>query len=538
MNDSSFSRLLWLAAAVVACACVGYVLFTGNVWEDYLITFRFSRHFARGDGLVYIPGERVHGFTSFFNVMIPAVADWLYGGESIMPALTVYRTACIAALTAAVATLGLAMRRDPTIPAAAIMVLAVAMAVDLKTVAYAGNGQETAFVWLFAAIGILAIERGIVAHWLLFGLSATGLMYTRPDGFVFAAILGLAGLVIPVNRENPRRSVTAGFVPLVKAAGVCVACYAPWLAWVWRYYGTPVPHTVIAKVNAYGDVHAARSPLEWSVAWAGHTLQDATSVYAPIYFNPADWPAWTPTLCHLLVGLSIAPLLMPAAPGLARRSALAFLLGLAYLGAIHTRIGLLFPWYTTFTALAGTVSIATAGCWLVQRCADRTWARVVVAATLLGVGVGMAVLSYHGWRQLALQQQEIEWGVRAKVGRWLAEHAGENDRVLLEPIGYIGFFSNAKLYDYPGLVSPAVVDARRRGHRSIPEVAAFLRPEWLVLRRNELADASRHPELRKTYDVVQQFQASPRLRDSVIAGGCQGSGWLAFDAEYTILKRR
>ena len=161
MTAPPSSRLIGLAAAAVACVCIAYVFFTGNVWEDYLITFRFSRNFARGNGLVYIPGERVHGFTSFFNVMIPAVADWLYGGESIMPALTVYRTACIAALTAAVATLGLARRRDPTIPAAAIVVLAVAMAVDLKTVAYAGNGQETAFVWLFAAIGILAIERGI-----------------------------------------------------------------------------------------------------------------------------------------------------------------------------------------------------------------------------------------------------------------------------------------------------------------------------------------------------------------------------------------
>ena len=86
---------------------------------------------------------------------------------------------------------------------------------------------------------------------------------------------------------------------------------------------------------------------------------------------------------------------------------------------------------------------------------------MVVAATLLSVGVGMAVLSYHGWRQLALQQQEIEWGVRAKVGRWLAEHAGENDRVLLEPIDYIGFFSNSRPRHGCATVSlPEVAGAR------------------------------------------------------------------------------
>ena len=49
------------------------MLVTGHVWEDFLITFRFSKNLVEGNGLVFNPGERVQGFTSALNVMVPAI---------------------------------------------------------------------------------------------------------------------------------------------------------------------------------------------------------------------------------------------------------------------------------------------------------------------------------------------------------------------------------------------------------------------------------------------------------------------------------
>ena len=39
---------------------LGYALYTGEVWEDFFITFRYSRNLALGNGLVFQPGERVY----------------------------------------------------------------------------------------------------------------------------------------------------------------------------------------------------------------------------------------------------------------------------------------------------------------------------------------------------------------------------------------------------------------------------------------------------------------------------------------------
>lgn len=423
--------VLW-TGLVVAAATIGYTAFTGHIWEDYLITFRSSRNWARGDGLVYLVGERIHGFTSFLNVMIPAVADWLYGGESIMPALTVYRGACIGGLIVAVIVLGGLLRRDPAVPPWAAWVLPLVVVADFKTVAYACNGQETAFVWLFTALAMWFLRSGPAAGWQGFGLAAAGLMYSRPDGFVFAGILGIATTLL-------QRVERADILALCKAALLATACYAPWMMWVWWYYGTPVPHTIVAKAGAYGEVADGAAVGNAAIRSIAVALRDATEVFAPIYANDADWPGWMRPLCLVLAGASVLPLFLPNSPLVARRAALSFVLAVAYLGVIHVRIGILFPWYTTFAALTGMVSLVSLASWAVARRHSLLNAAPIAAVAMLLL-VGMALLSFHGWRQIALQQREIEWGVRAKIGRWLASHAAPGERVLLEPIGYIGFF--------------------------------------------------------------------------------------------------
>jgi len=68
---------------------------------------------------------------------------------------------------------------------------------------------------------------------------------------------------------------------------------------------------------------------------------------------------------------------------------------------------------------------------------------------------------------------------------------------LLEPNGYIGYFSGLKTYDAPGLSSREVVELERR-YGGLPwgSLATELRPEWLVLRQSEIAAiAQTHPHL-------------------------------------------
>src|SRR5947209_11944763 len=77
-----------LGFALVAVAlAIAYALATQHVWEDYFITFQHSRNLAEGRGLVYTPGERVHGFTSPMGVLLPALCYLATGRGSDVPAL-------------------------------------------------------------------------------------------------------------------------------------------------------------------------------------------------------------------------------------------------------------------------------------------------------------------------------------------------------------------------------------------------------------------------------------------------------------------
>src|SRR5206468_10791663 len=84
---------------------------------------------------------------------------------------------------------------------------------------------------------VRGIERHAAAAWLCLG----ALLWTRPDGFVIAVSLAVAALAFPTA---PRRSIA---IALLRAGVVAAVVYLPWLLWASWYYGSPVPHTIIAK---------------------------------------------------------------------------------------------------------------------------------------------------------------------------------------------------------------------------------------------------------------------------------------------------
>lgn len=109
------------------------------------------------------------------------------------------------------------------------------------------------------------------------------------------------------------------------------------------------------------------------------------------------------------------------------------------------------------------------------------------------------------------------------------------DRVFLEPIGYIGYFSGARLLDYPGLVSPAVVDARREFDLGFYELIDHLHPEWIVLRPHEYQNFENRCTTKNDYEVATVFDARDDLRE---LGSLPGIGYLYSDATFFVLKRR
>ena len=154
---------------------------------------------------------------------------------------------------------------------------------------------------------------------------------------------------------------------------------------------------------------------------------------------------------------------------------------------------------------------------------------------------GALTITVLAAQQLELQQTIIEHGQRREIGRWLRSHSTPADTVFLEPLGYIGFYSNLKMLDYPGLSSPEVVAARRRASARDypgcwPALIIDLSPTWLVLRSYEAEAINQHtPELLRTvYSLAQTFD----VRDQVNAiERIQGRGYLLNDAHFEVYRR-
>jgi hypothetical protein len=173
-----------------------------------------------------------------------------------------------------------------------------------------------------------------------------------------------------------------------------------------------------------------------------------------------------------------------------RAVSLAAFLGHFYLSVVSP---LLWPWYVppvtlmTIYVLAQITQQATDG----LRAGKGGYARFAARAIPLCIGLLLAASSSltlcaaYGTR---LQQKIIEQDNTVKIGHWLRQHASSpRDTVFLERLGYIGYYSQLKMYDWPGLSSPEVVAARRALQTDdFATLITFLKPDWLVLRPREI----------------------------------------------------
>jgi len=539
MNDSA-QRLPFAVGGIAAVACLGFAAVTGHMWEDYFITFRASLNLASGHGLVFQPGERVHTFTSPLGTLLPALFA-LGGGEDVaVRALWLFRCVSAAALGGA---LGLAARVQQRAGLAplAIGAAGVAWSIDPKTVDFSINGMESALLILFIVLTWRAFATG--AQVLPCALALAGLQWTRPDGCVFFGVLGLGwlafgGAAAPGLRDR--------ILLLIRAVALGIALYLPWLLFAWWYYGSPIPHTVMAKISH----HAPGELLPALILYPGRLLFGHVAlhdVFMPTYFFFGGWP---PALAWIARFLAVVPALAwlwPRVPPAGRVASTAFFLGGFYVEYIPRSpwyypgwqaLGFLAWAYVLHAACRGAVSRPARDPELLVRAdvrPDKTLSTLarVTAGVLVTVQAGLFVATAV---QMRAQQAVIENGHRTQIGRWLRAEAGPADRVYLEPLGYIGFFSGLKMLDYPGLSSPEVVAARRAGHSTHARVIAALRPEWLVLRPDQVQSIQTEaPQLlSQEYRLARLFDARAAV-DAITF--LPGRGYLEFDALYLVFRR-
>ncbi len=534
---SPFRIRLFLLVMLVA---LGWAAFTQHVWEDYFITYRASKNLATGQGLTFTAGERVHTFTSPLGVLLPAFASLLTGNSSDVAALWIFRVMAAAALAGAVSLVVAAVRQGAWAGGRAAGLVAALLLTDAKIIDFTINGMETPFLLLFMAWTIWALFTAPAREWMHHGLAWAGLMWTRPDAFVYIGALAVAALVFrPVTGPWGKRWATLGL--FFRAGLLTSVLYAPWLLWAWQYYGTPLPHTIIAK----GLFLPKATPgllLEWLTTFPGKMWTDPSilaGTFMPAYSYNTGWPVAASKVSAALALVAMLLWLVPKVRWEIRVASFAALTGQFYL---HSFVGFPIPWYLPAVAFLSLIALSLT---LAQVAGSTDWRGWRLGAGLTAglFVVATATLALNTAWQLRCQQAIIEEGQRRPIGEWLkTQSASPQDTVFLEPLGYIGFYSGLKMYDYPGLSSPEVVAARRRAEsKSYPfcwsELIRDLQPDWLVLRqfereyiRNRDAEVlERFYDPAKTFDVRERVAAIRFL---------PGRGYLTNDAYFEVYRRK
>jgi len=497
---------------------------TGRRYEDALITLTHAENAARGLGFIHHSQEgHIQGFTSALSALIPLAGELVHRGAG----MATIQTASLAAAAVTIVYAYLIARRVGVATWPCFFLVSY-LALDYNQIIYAMGGMETQIaVAILLAGGFHVMRRDVVPAGVLLGLA----VLARPD-FILWVIPALAWLVIQERRERGGSSPDA-----LKTGLIAGAVLAPWIIFTALYYGSIVPHTLIAKSTGFAQLPGlGAGPGGWldyfRQAIAQHPQE--WTIYAPFVDYAFDETApgwwWLGDTAFVMIVLALVGLWFN------RRNRL--LQPLLIYGAAFYTYDLLvkgvhyFQWYLPpFMAIIAL--LVALGLTRLQDFAPR------IGAVLAGALAVAFALPLFWYIPLERTVQRIDDSVRTKVGLYMKAHVKPGESVTSESSGYIGYYGRGiDLWDFPGLTSPTSEETLRtipRGKRDLSHLIVELRPNWLTLRTPELQELQDlFPKTAAGYQVKAHF-AIPPAQSSLQSHGVR---WANIDREFWILKRK
>jgi hypothetical protein len=518
----------------IALGLVARIVFwavTDRKLDDALITIKFDKNLADGFGLVHNLGDgHVHGFTSALSVLVPLPGELIYHGGGLL-LIRLVSLACfvLAAVYANRIAGQLNVGRWPLAFALAYLAL------DQNQVFFGVAGMETqiAVAVLFGALYYVLVE-----DYTKSGIALGLAVLARPD-----FVLLVAPAYVFLIARDPRRALRAG--------ALTAAVLVPWIVFTTIYYGSPIPNTITAKSLAFAQDFPALTHVGAWIDFIRHQItlnQGDWTLFAP--FFEAAFIVKSPLAYGVAKAIAVLVALLAVTGAASTFKRWSWLPAIAYLAlfvvykVLYVTVGY-FEWYGT-PAAALLIFMAAVGLdrvtkWLAAATRGRfTPAEIVAVPAILLAFIYAMALPYRTAVEEQVQR-DIENKVRQPLGEYLGQVTGPGDTITSESSGYVGYDTNATLYDYPGLESTTVVDALRKakdsGHPVLPVVGnvPLLHPEWVVLRPNEARLFLQwYPEDARQYEVVRRFSVPGGQDPICVQGFCQRN----IDRDFIVFRKR
>jgi hypothetical protein len=435
-------RILALLLIFALSIRITFAFITNLTLEDALITFRYAENLAHGHGFVYNLDKHVLGTSSPLWTIILATLKSISNVDVII----ISKFLGIAFDCGTITVLFLTLTKISGTRIAIIFALLFCSNPDLIMIST--SGMETSLLLFGMAIGI----SGMMRKNSFFGFGLVIALLTRIDAIIFIGCI-LAGAFIIERKWAFKQSL---FI-------VCISL--PWFIFSIFYFGNLLPQSLLAKSIAY---HQSIS------------LSSLSFIGALTPFNNTN-PFKIIISCTFIILLCFGIIQISKAC----KSLFPLIIFFISYCVIFSLSGMLiFRWYIIPPIFISMVIIAYGFDWLYNATRSKynyaysPWLVGLIALILIVSSLSIAYHRLEKYKQL----QGLEDTFRKEIGLWLNNNLPHGSSVLLEPIGYIGYYAGLEItiMDEIGIVTPQITQYRNGNpgwyHHAIEE----LRPEYII----------------------------------------------------------
>jgi hypothetical protein len=428
----------WLVVVPVVVGLVAYFSFLVRNYEldDALIYYRYIHDVLAGHGLVYNVGERFNALTSPLHTYLSIAVCGLAGSIR-------YPMIVLSAMLTATAALGLFALYMPAEPRWPAIAFGAALLAGMRY-SYSVYGMETPLFLVLCVACLWLYERRRIFS---LGIAAALLILTRGEAVLLIAVLCAVHLV----RHRPLPHVRDFIAPFLLLAGNA--------AFDFIYYGSPLPHTLMAKIQQ------GRSGL-WGGRWLffSRRLPDRVLRREPRALrgllgvgDPRGFPPRSTRSQHGRLGV---PGGSDVVLRRAQRAQLSLVLRAVLCVREHVRrarIGEI----CDLTAKLRVPTLIQAG---------------QAVAVLAGAGIlGLNAYATQMRPMIDVERQELY----PRIGLWLARNTPSEASVAMVEVGIIGYYSERRVVDILGLVSPK--NAESLGEGRLDEWLLRYDPDFILV---------------------------------------------------------
>ena len=471
MTDSG-NKKLPIYAFFLALIVKIIFLFTHHIQEDAFITWRVAQNLMDYGVIGFNGATKISASTTHLYVFVSYLFNLIFGKENFIEPLLVFNT-----------------------------VLFTIATVLLSHLLFKNNTHKAIFIVLFGLlppsikISILGMEYGILfflemallyygfkkeKKWVLFFLPVL-IMFTRIDTVIF---LGITFIIDTVWNKKIRWSYVFGGI-----FGLAVA-----LSFNWFYFGEVVNNTIVAKKLLYDGNFSAKQNWEYFNYNYGNFWG---MVKLPGNFNPITiMIAVFELLCFIYL--------------VRQQNKRNFFLWVIFIFAWVKQIVFLsqkslFDWYYWVPQILLFVPVLIFILEIKEK--RNLWLSIFVVFYILPMVAFQAVHS--------IATGNGEWNYRREIGLFL--HRYEKDKkqwILLEPAGYVPYFSGLKTIDEVGLVDKEIQNEIRKDKKNYWLNTVKKRQPKFLLSYKNLFLTKDSVYYQQHYQLIKEFRIKNNLKSS------------------------